>query len=178
MQYGYEKMMDEYDLTYSELPQAAKVSIQAIKKIEKAMNMVEASGKEVKRDTIEKIKANDKWTMNEILDYVHDTDDNDDDMPYDEDEIFDDLEELEEEVKTEKNKDVVIPQINLKIEDELKSLYSTGKKKFTIDELGDSAGNVYDAIFDFYDANEENGVQTSNYSLIEKDDNLFHLSKI
>jgi hypothetical protein len=175
MQYGYEKMMDEYDLTYSELPQAAKVSIQAIKKIEKAMNMVEASGKKVSRDTIEKIKANDKWTMNEILDYVHDTDDNDDDMPYDEEEILEDFEGTEE---SKGNKDVVIPQINLKIEEELKSLYSTGKKKFTIDELGESAGNVYDAIFDFYDADEDNGVQTSNYQLIEKDDNLFHLSKI
>ena len=175
MQYGYERLMDEYDLTYSELPNDAKVSIQAIKKIEKAMNMAEATGKKVSKDTIEKIKANDKWTMNEILDYVHDTDDNDDDMPYDEEEILEDFEGTEE---SKGNKDVVIPQINLKIEDELKSLYSTGKKKFTIDELGDSAGNVYDAIFDFYDADEENGVQTSNYSLIEKDDNLFHLSKI
>ena len=169
MQYGYEKMMDEYDLEYSELPKDAKVGIQAIKKIEKAIHMAESKGNDISQDTIEKIRANDRWVMSEILDYVNDTDDNDDDMPYDEEEIVEDLKE---------DGKKIIPQINLQIEDELKSLYSTGQRKFTIDELGDSAQTVYNAIFDHYDDDEDNGVQTSNYSLIEKNDNLFHLSKI
>ena len=106
--------------------------------------------------------------MNEILDYVNDTDDNDDDMPYEEDEIIDDIE----------SKVVVIPPHHLRIEDELKTLYSTGKKRYTIEELHDVAPSAYDAIFDTYDPEEDNGIETSYYSLIEKDDNFFHLSKI
>jgi hypothetical protein len=170
MQYAYEKMMDEYDLEYSELPKDAKVGIQAIKKIEKAIVMAEAKGNDISQDTIEKIKANDRWVMSEILDYVNDTDDNDDDMPYDENEIVEDLKE-----DSKQNK---IPQYNLQIEEELKSLYNTGQRKFTVDELGDEARTVYDAIFDHYDPDEDNGVQTSNYLIVEKNDNLFHLSKI
>jgi hypothetical protein len=168
MQYGYEKMMEEYELSYSELPQDAKYGIQAIKNIEKSMLMVEAKGQEVSNATINKVKANDKWVMNEILDYVHDTDDNDDDMPYEKEEIIDELE----------TKTVVIPPHHLRIEDELKTLYSTGKKRYSIEELGDAAPSVYNALFDVYDPEEENGIETSYYSLIEKDDNLFHLSKI
>lgn len=168
MQYGYERLMEEYDLTYSELPKEAKIGISAIKNIEKAMIMVEKKGQTVSQATINKIKANDKWTMSEILDYVNDTDKNDDELPFEEDEIIDEL----------KAKDVVIPPHHLRIEDELKTLYTTGKKRYTIEELGDSAPSVYSALFDVYDPDEENGIQTSYYSLIEKEDNLFHLSKI
>jgi hypothetical protein len=169
MEYQYIKAMEEFDLSFGELPEDAQTGIEQIKDVEKAINMLNNRGKRPTEKTLKKLRAMDKWVYYEILDYVNDTDKNDDEMPYDDDEIINEL---------EGGNNVVIPPYALRIEDELKSLYDSGTKSYSIDQLKSSASSVYDVIFDGYDPDEENGVQTSNYSLIEKNDNLFHISKI
>jgi hypothetical protein len=168
MEYQYIKAMEEFDLSYGELPEDAQTGIDQIKDVEKAINMLQSRGKNPTEKTLKKLRAMDKWVYYEILDHVNDTDNNEDEIPFDDEEIINELEV----------KDVVIPPHNLRIEDELKSLYDSGKKAYSIEQLKSNASNVYDVIFEGYDPDEENGVETSNYSLIEKNDNLFHISKI
>ena len=87
MEYAYEKLMQQHKLSYAELPSDAKVGIDTIKNIEKSITMLEKKGKKVSQSVINKIKANDKWIVNEILDFVDDTDKNSDDLPYEKKEI-------------------------------------------------------------------------------------------
>ena len=169
MEYQYIEAMEKFDLSFGELPEDAQTGIEQIKDVEKAINMLSSRGKKPTEKTLKKLRAMDKWVYYEILDYVNDTDKNDDEMPYDEEEIIDELEGANS---------IAIPPHHLRIEDELKSLYDSGKKSYSIDQLKSTASSVYDVIFDGYDPDEENGIETSNYSLIEKNDNLFHISKI
>ena len=115
MQYAYEKLMQEYELSHSELPEDAKLGIEAIKNIEKAVNMAEKSGKKINPQTMAKIKANDKWVVREILDYV--------------------------------------------------------------DEFKGVAPNTYKVLFDNFDEDDDNGVETNRYKLIETDEEIFTISK-
>lgn len=171
MEFQYIKAMRENNLTYGDLPEDAQTGIDQIKDIEKGINMLEKSGKFPTEKTNRKIKAMDKWVYYEILDYVNETDKNEDEIPFDASEI---KEELSNEGANAMDKS--IDPKGLKIEEELKTLITIGTK-FTIDDIEDKAPVCYDALFEAYDPDEENGVVTSKYSLIEKDDNMFHLTQ-
>jgi TATA-binding protein-associated factor Taf7 len=93
IKYAYEKLMQEKKLSVNDLPEDAKVGITILKDIEKSRKMAEKGGKTVSDKTIAKIKANDKWVVNEILDFLDETDENEDDMPYDGEEIEEEIEE-------------------------------------------------------------------------------------
>lgn len=169
MKYGYEELMEEYNLTFNELPSDAKVGINAIKNIEKAISMATAKGRKVSSDTIAKIRANDKWIVNEILDYIEDTDENDEEMPEDNNEIIDEIKGKVELTNEQK--------YALEIENELKRMYESGNREFTIESVKSNARNTYSVLFDSYDENEENGVVTSRYKLIETKPKVFTISK-
>ena len=103
---------------------------------------------------------------------VNDTDKNEDEMPYDKEEVIDEIEESEEDNETN-----VTPENGQQIELELSKLFETGKKDFSLAELKSNAKNTYNLIFDTYDESGENGVETTNYSLIETKDEIFTLTK-
>jgi hypothetical protein len=63
------------------------------------------------------------------------------------------------------------------IDADLKVAYDGNKKTITMDELKSVSKTAYDIIFNSYDDSGDNGVVTSNYSLIETDENVFTLSK-
>jgi hypothetical protein len=112
----------------------------------------------------------DKWVYYEILDYLHDTDKNDDDIPFDADDVKDDLN------KDDVKDDNVEPDaLGIKIEAELDGLYQSGKTVYSIEELGSKARETYNVLFDLYEDGEENGVVTTKYSLIEDKDKTFKL---
>ena len=171
MKYAYEKLMAEYELTFNELPSDAKVGINAIKNIEKAISMANAKGRRVSSDTMAKIKANDKWIVNEILDYIEDTDENDEEMPEDAEEIID---EIKNEGQVQLSED---QKYALEIENELKRMYESGTKEYTIESVKSYARNTYSLLFDSYEDGEENGVATSRYKLIETQPKVFTISK-
>ncbi len=178
MEFQYEKEMQKHGLKYADLPEDAQTGIDQIKDVNKALNMLEKSGKKPTAKTIKKVKAMDKWVCYEIYDHLNNTDNNDDDMPYEEEEV---LEEIEDQVKEEMEEHAEQKQANdkgSKVEAEIKALHENGVKTIDIEDLRSKAPTCYDILFDTYDPDEENGIETSRYSLIErKDDDLFHVKK-
>ncbi len=69
------------------------------------------------------------------------------------------------------NQDMIneVDELGLQIEDELTQMYETGEKEWDIEDIRKIAKKTYDLIFDNYDDDEENGVETSSFSLLEKD---------
>jgi hypothetical protein len=75
--------------------------------------------------------------------------------------------------KNQKSKEDMINEVDelgLQIEAELDSMYEQNQKEWDIEDIRKVAKKTYDLIFDNYDDDEENGVETSNYSLLEKKD--------
>lgn len=75
--------------------------------------------------------------------------------------------------KNHKSKEDMINEVDelgLQIEAELDSMYEQNQKEWDIEDIRKVAKKTYDLIFDNYDDDEENGVETSNYSLLEKKD--------
>ena len=177
MEFKYKKLMEENDLALNQIPEDAKTGIDEINKVLRGITMRERAGKKVLPGTLKKLATMDKWVTYEILDYLHDTDKNDDDMPINADDVLKDL-----------NKDDTPPtpttqpidlqpvdQLGLKIDQELDNFFQSGKTSFTIDEIRSSAKNTYKEIWDNYEEGEENGIITSKYSLLEGDDKTFNL---
>lgn len=189
IKYAYQKLMAEHKLTVAELPEDAKIGINAIMNIEKAVKMAEKSGKKVSPDTIAKIKANDKWVVNEILDFVDKTDENEEEMPHEEEEVIEEIkettegegeeegeeEEGEEEVKTQP--EVQDEALGIAIEQELAEMHSSGKVDWHSDEIKAKYKKTYNTLFDTYEDGGENGIETTNYKLIEKEEEVFTISK-
>jgi hypothetical protein len=166
----YKQALEQYNINESDLPEDAQIGITIITDTLKAANMLEKRGKSITEKTVKKIKAMDKWIYYEILDTVNDTDNNDDEMPFDKKEVIAEIEEQTKEPKVDNEK-------GKSVEMELSKLYESGKKIYTLNELKASAKKTYDVIFDNYDESGDNGVMTSNYELIETDKETFTLTK-
>jgi hypothetical protein len=172
MEFKYKKLMEENDLTLNQLPEDAQTGVAEINKVLRAISMVEKSGKKVSAGALKKITTMDKWVTYEILDYLHDTDKNDDDMPIDADDVIDELKKnggKQEEVNQ-------VDQIGLRIEEELDRLFESGKTSYTIDEIRSKANRTYKELWDSYEENEQNGIVTTKYSLIEDKEKNFNLT--
>ena len=83
MELQYQKAMEENDLQLSDLPEDAITGIENINDVLKAVKMLEKSGKLPTPKTMKKLKAMDKWVYYEILDHLHGTDKNEDEIPED-----------------------------------------------------------------------------------------------
>jgi len=168
----YKQALQQYNLKESNLSEDAQIGISVIADSLKAANMLEKSGKSISEKALKKIKATDKWVYYEILDQVNDTDNNEEDMPYDKKEVIEDIKDGVE--KTQSNTNF---EKGNGVEQELIKLYESGKKIYTLEELKTSAKKTYDVVFDNYDESGENGVMTNNYELIETDAETFTLTK-
>jgi hypothetical protein len=162
--YAYEKLMQEYNLKESDLTKKAKVAITAIKNIEKSL--VRQKGKSnfkgMSDDTREKIEINDQFAVDEI-EMMMDNDDDDSNADNQKKETIVTL--TEEEKKGNE------------IESELKKLVESNKLSYSIDELRNLAPTTYEEIWDNYEDDEENGVGTSNFKIMEDSNNLFTVTK-
>jgi len=154
MVFAYEKLMDEHNLSVSDLPSDAKEAIVEISKMATFVERKKQNGEVVPTSTINKLRLNDKFIVREILDYI------------------DELEEEEDQEKVES----VDPK-GVKVEAELKALYEKGVSTLTLDQISNSAATTYSLIFDGYEDGGKNGVKTSVYSLIESEPEVFKLSK-
>ena len=63
------------------------------------------------------------------------------------------------------------------IENELSRLYDEGNREFEIEDLQSKSTSIYDLLFDTYEPDEDNGIETSRFKLIERNDGLFYLTK-
>lgn len=180
MEFRYKKLMEEHDLILNELPEDAQTGVEELNKVLRAVSMLERKGKSVTSATVKKIAAMDKWVTYEILDYLQDTDNNDDDMPVDADDVLDDLDKQNTKGlnnrSSDKKDDVAQPdKIGLRIEEELDRLMESGKTSYTIDELRNRARNTYKELWESYEEHEKNGIVTTKYSLIEDNNKNFNL---
>jgi hypothetical protein len=194
--------MAENKLTVAQLPEDAKIGITAIMNIEKAISMAEKKGKKISPDTIAKIKANDKWVVNEILDFLDDTDKNADEIPHEEEEVIDEIKETiegkgddddsdvdDDDSDDDDSKDTTKDEtkegiakekekaLGVLIEGELAEMHKSGKVDWHSDEIKAKYKNTYNTLFDNYVDGEENGIETTNFLLKEKSEEIFTISK-
>ena len=182
----YVNELEKYDLQVKDLTEDGKTGVREIKKTLDFIKLGEKKGKVPSADVLKKIKTIDKWVCFEIYDMVEDTDENDDEMPHDSEEIIEDLEEeyaedddLEKDEQPQNVKKVVKTNADgNRINTELIELGKSGKNEYTIAEIKSSAPTTYKAIFDVYEKGEQNGVQTNTYSLIEFEEQKYKLTKI
>jgi len=172
--YGYEKLMAENNLQMSDLTDDAINSITAIKDLEKSIRMAQGKGKEASETTLSKIRTSDKMATQEIVDMLDDDDDDDNDDSYDSDDS-DDNDNSDD--KNEPETVITNDPKGLKIDTELEVVFASGKKEIGFDELKSISRTAYEVIFQNYDNSGDNGIETSKFTLIETDDNLFTLTK-
>lgn len=187
MELKYEKALKEYNLSVSDLSDDAKIGVNNIKDVLKGINILEKKGKAVSEKTFNKIKAMDKWVYYEILDQIQGSDENEDEAPYESEEVLEEAEEFADENDEQENEDntnnepeTIQPLKNEKgfqIDKDLQVAHSSGKKTISFEELKSVSKTAYDIIFDGYTSDAKNGVETSNYSLIEGPEDVFTLTK-
>jgi len=191
MELQYENALEEYNLTVADLSARAKVGIESINSVLKGVNMLQKSGKKVSDKTIEKIETLDTWVYREILDQVQDSDNNEDEeVPYDDEEILEEAEKLAEEEQEEEEyeeeeeeeEEVQKPTVQndtrgTTIDKELEVAYKSGKTTITLEELKSISKTAHSVIFANYEESGDNGIETSYYTLIETDDEVFTLTK-
>ena len=168
MELQYIKALKEHSLRVNDLPEDAQTGISEINKILKGFSMIEKRGLKPTQSAMKKLRTLDKWVYYEILDYLHDTDKNDDDMPLDAEDVLDDLPD-------NNNKETRLDSTGVEIDAELDNLYASGKKQFTIDEIKSRARKAYKEIWENYEPGDDNGIVTSKYSFVENQEELFEL---
>ena len=171
----YLKAMEDNNLSFNDLPEDAQTGILEINKSLKGFKLLETRGRKPTSAAFKKLQTLDKWVYYEILDYLHDTDKNDDDMPVDADDVLDGLKTDDKSKNDEPSNEQQPDALGLQIDAELDGLFSTGKKEFSIDEIKSRARKTYKEIWDNYEPDDENGIITSKYSFIENENELFEL---
>jgi hypothetical protein len=179
MELMYVKAMNEYGLQFENLPEDAQSGIEQINGVITGMKLLEKRGKTIPEKTFKKLKAIDKWVYYEILDMVNETDQNDDEMPYSSDELMEDVNnEIEDENEGANDEGYGDNAIGSRIDTELEVVFKSGKKTLTLDEIKKMSKSAYAVIFDNYEENERNGIETSNFSLLETENEyVFNLTK-
>lgn len=174
---GYEKLMEENNLKLSDLNEEARIGIKTITDVKKSINILAKKGRDVSPEVIKKIKANDKWICGEILEILDGKEHNKDDKaPHEALEIIKDAGRVDAIIV---DKDVpAVDATGIKIDGELKKALEEGKKVITSDELKIVSPDAYDIIAKSYEKDGENGLETSFYSLREKETGVFELKEI
>jgi hypothetical protein len=173
---GYEKLMEENNLKLSDLNEEARIGIKTITDVKKSINMLEKKGKTVSEDVIKKIKANDKWICGEILEIIDGKQINKDDVaPHGALEIIKDVSAT---ASVSDNNTPAVDETGIKIDADLKKAFDEGKKVITSDELKIVSPEAYDVIAKGYEKDGENGLDTSFYSLREKETGIFELKEL
>ena len=205
MELQYEQALEQYGLSVSELSEDAKIGIEQINSVIKGINMLQKSGKQVSDKTFNKLKAMDKWVYYEILDQVQGTDENEEEIPYEDQEVIEDAEEEAYEEEEEENEqeesddeeeedeeeyeddededEEELPQEPIKnndgfqVDKELQATFESGKTTIKLNELKSLSPTAYKIIFDSYDDSGDNGIITTNFTLIETGEEEFTLTK-
>lgn len=187
MKLKYVEAMEEYGLKLADLPEDAQTGVDQINEVLKSIKMNEAKGRTITEKTYRKVRAMDKWVHYEILDLVNETDENEEEIPHTADEVEEEIEEQYNELEGEEDDDINDEETNepsegdsetgIKIDAELKIAYESGKTTITMDELKNVSRTAYNVIFENYDDSGDNGIVTTNYTLLESDEFVFTLEK-
>lgn len=173
---GYEKLMEENNLKLSDLNEEARIGIKTITDVKKSINRLAKKGRDVSPDVIKKIKANDKWICGEILEIIDGKEINKDDKaPHDALEI---IKAAGASATIVDKETPAVDATGMQIDADLKKALDEGKKVITSDDLKVISPDAYDIIAKSYEKDGENGLDTSFYSLREKETGVFELKEI
>jgi hypothetical protein len=186
MELQYVKELEKRGLQVKDLPEDARTGIKEISKALSFIKMGEAKGKKTSPDAIKKIKAMDKWVLYEIYDIQSGEEENEDEIPYESEDVKDSLDDFDSEEESEESNDEQPIETKYtksngdgaKVSMELELMFKKGKVDWTIDEIKNTAINTYNAIFEVYSEGEQNGVKTIEYALIETEKQKYKLTKI
>lgn len=178
MEFGYEKLMKEHNLTLNDLNDDAINGINTIKDIEKSINMLSKRGKNVSAKVLSKMKSNDKWVCGEILEILDGKERNKtDEVPFDEEEIIEQIDEENNDYNNDEEYTESVDPIGIRIDSDLDVAYMNGNTRMSLDDLKNVSHTAYDVIFNNYETNTRNGIQTTYFELLETDKYIFTLTK-
>lgn len=178
MEYAYVKLMQENNLTLNDLNEDAINGINTIKDIEKSINMLAKRGKNVSAKIISKVKSNDKWVCGEILEILDGKERNTtDDVPFDKEEIIEQIDDENKDIDNEIDETESVDPIGIKIDSELDLAYMNGNTRISLEDLKNVSHTAYDVIFNNYETNTRNGIETTYFELLETDKYVFTLTK-
>lgn len=168
--------MEEYGLKQSDLPEDAVEGIKIVEGIVKGIQLAEKRGQRVSDLTYRKLKLNDKWVVREIIDFKEGTEKNEEDIPFEKDEVLKEI--PKDEIKPADQVEQVDKSKGNSVNSELTKLLEDGKETLSASELKKLAPVSYEIIFESYKAGEENGLQTSAYLVKETEVEVFKIEKL
>lgn len=171
LKYAYEKLMQEYEMQLADLNADAKLAIKLIKDTERGIALQESKGRKPSKDVLAKVKTLDKWICNEILDIYNDTDKN---TPIASVEPV----VVEPVVKPEPKPVIEPSNIGEILDAELDLMYKSNQKDWLLDSIKGNFKAVYDIIFDNYEEKGQNGIKTTNFTLLETSEFTFTIKKV
>lgn len=178
MEFGYEKLMKENNLTLNDLNDDARNGIAIIRSTMLVINREAKKGKSVSDLTWGKVKSNDKWVCGEILEILDGKQrNNTDEIPFDEEEIIEQIDEENNDYNNDEEYTESVDPIGIRIDNELDIAYMNGNTRISLDELKNLSHTAYDVIFDNYETNTKNGIETTYFNLLETDKYIFTLTK-
>lgn len=167
MKLGYEKLLEKQNLDSNDLSNDVQLRIREITQLKNLILSKKRIGQNVSDITLEKLKEKDAELCDIILEDIEDLDlDDDNDSDENQDETFE-------------NENFGDQETGILIDEELKMFSGTGQSTITLNNMKSIMPNVYDVIWESYEDNDENGISTSNFDLIEtgKNSETFKLIK-
>jgi len=161
MKLAFEKLLENNNLEVSELPKITQVEIREANSLKGLISSKQNIGQNVSSETLQKLEDKDNSICDDILDYIDADEDDSDDFENDSpDEDEDDSD-------------------GITIDQELHNLYKSGMTTLDFNDIRNNAPAIYECLFDTYGQDEENGINTSNYSIIETSPNseTFNIKK-
>jgi len=173
MELAYKKVMAENNLTLEQLPEDAKIGVKEVELAANSIRLTETRKQTVKPDKFEKLKVLDKWCVREILDFVEGTNKNTNMPNITAKEIITGIEKdnsTTTPADTRSAEEIAQFELGTAIDAELKTQHDAGKVELTLAEIKTACPKAYAEIFSAYKEGEDNGVETTHYSLIELKD--------
>jgi hypothetical protein len=168
MKLAFEKLLETNNLEISDLPKITQVEIKELTQLKSLIESKMTIGQNVTPVTLQKIKDKDNEIVDDILDYLGDDDDDDDSgSNYDGNDDSENGNDDSDDDNDDSDDDNDDDMDAIAIDKELHNLFKSGITTFNLDQLRNNAPVTYECIFDTYGQDEENGINTSNYSLIE-----------
>lgn len=196
MAYAYEKLITQHKLNVNDLPEEVKIAIDSLKDIEKGINLAKSRAKKIDKEykqsalITSKIKQLDSWAIRGINESLEGT------IVKGQAPVTDD--QILKLIADENAIPAAIPATPIvvvpaavqvatattepspkphEIDIELLELHKIKVESLSFDELKSKAPKSYAIIFESYKKDEENGIETSNFTLLETENNIYKLSK-
>lgn len=187
MELQYVKLMEANNLDESGLSDKAKVGVKELKKALAGVALSERNGRTVSKSVVDKIEMLDENIVSLIeRDLAAKNDakakaDADAKAKADAEaaKAKEDAEKAKSTQKTDNVEEVkAADPKGVKIDQDLAEALKNGKNKVSLAELKSISKTAYDIIFDSYEDGGQNGVETSHYSVIETEKEVFTISKL